>query len=197
MTTRISRDFGFLAGIHYEGSYIINQYDISLTMDVHTDSIDEQNIAMDRIKYFVDDIISNSVFVEDKETKALEKYKQAGMRICVLPEEPYDQIIALLILYKLNAICEQKIAVTNIQLNSILSDGVGFMFDIEETALISAHTHGWWTENSLSIGDTNTIGKKEKVVKLVKKSDWSTLGLDYKQKKPKSTEIIFTPEIDK
>lgn len=194
MTTRISRDFEFLAGIYYENRYIINQYSVTLTMDVMTDSIREQNIAMDRLKYFLYEVVDSAVFIHDKESKVIEKYHSAGMKICTVPEEPYDQIITVLLYYKLNSIMEGKLHISSIQLDSILSDGVGFMWEEESPTV--PYGMGWWTESSISMCD-KIVGKKEKIVKLVKKCDWSSLGLDWKEKESKHTEIIFTPEIEK
>ena len=194
MGINISRNFEFLAGVYYEGEFMMNQYSVMLTMDVNTGSIREQNIAMDRMKYFIYEVLNSVVFVQATETKMIEKFQAAGMKVCTLPEEPYDQIITILLYYKLNAITENKLSVNNIQLDSVLSDGVGFMWGAEESLVGTPYSSGWWTENSVSINDKNTIGKKDKIVKLVKKSDWSSLGLDWKDKDFSHTEIIFKPE---
>lgn len=197
MTTRISREFDFLAAVHYEGNFLLNKYNILLSMDVQTDSITEQNIAMDRIKFFVHEMLDSAVFVHDAESKVIEKYQAAGIKTCILPEEPYDQIVTILLLYKLNAICEGKLTVTDIQLDSMLGDGVGFMYDLDELSLGHPYKSGWWTDSSTTMSGKQASTKKEKIVKLVKKSDWSTLGLDWKEKESKNTEIIFTPETEK
>lgn len=195
MGTKISREFNFLAAIYYEGKFLLNNFDISLVLNVETDSIHEQNVAMDRIKYILNDRLENSVFVQENETKTIEKYINAGLKVCTLPEEPYDQIITIVILNKLNAICEGKLIVTSIHLNSILSDGVGFIYDIDDIKHLNPYKNGWWIENSNNISNKNS-GKKEKIVRLVKNNDWSSLGLDWKNKE-NCTEIIFTPDLEK
>ena len=88
MGTRISRDFDFLSAVYFEGNFLLNSYNVSLTFTVETDSIHEQNIAMDRIKFFVNQQLENCVFVQDTETKIIEKYQHAGLKVCCLPEEP-------------------------------------------------------------------------------------------------------------
>jgi hypothetical protein len=164
-------------------------------MDVQTDSIREQNIAMDRLKYLVFEVLNSAVFVNSSEAKVIEKYQSAGLRVCTTPDDPYDQIIALLLFHKFNTITEGKLHVTHIQLESELSDGVGFMLEDEilEAAPISP---GWWTENNILVSD-KISGKKEKIVRLVKKADWSTLDLDWKEKDSNQSEIVFSPEIKK
>jgi hypothetical protein len=155
----------------------MNSYNIVLSMDVMTDSILEQNIAMERIKFFLHEVIDSAVFVHNKETKIIEKYSDAGIKVCTLPEQAYDQIITVLLYYKLNAITEGRLHVTHIELESQLSDGVGFLWETESTEI--PYGQGWWTDDTISICDKIT-GKKEKVVKLVKKCDWASLGLDWK-----------------
>ena len=195
MGTRISREFDFLAAVYFEGNFLLNNYGLSMTYIVETESIHEQNIAMDRMKCFINDILENCVFVQDTEVKVIEKYQAAGLKVCTVPEEPYDQIITILLLYKLNAICEGRLIASDIQLNSLLSDEVNFLYDIDELSTNHPYKYGWWTDNSTSYNNIST-GKKEKIVKLVKKNDWASLGLDWKDKKSCS-EIIFTPEIEK
>ena len=63
MHTRIERDFCFQTGLHFENKFHVNVYDITLSMLVETDSIKEQNIAMDRAIYFLTEALSNSILV--------------------------------------------------------------------------------------------------------------------------------------
>ena len=198
MPTRISRDFEFLAAVHFEGNFIMNQYSLTLSLDVNVDSIIEQNIGMDRIKYLVYEVLDSAVFVGQEEEAAAQKYQEAGLKVCILPEEPYDQIITILLFHKLNAICEGKLSVTHIQLNSMLSDEVGFMIDNDEATELQPHfKNGWWVENSTAIAGKFATTKRDKVVKLVKKSDWGSVGLDWEEKESSNAEIIFAPEFDK
>ena len=69
MSTQIEREFTFQAGVYFEEEFLMNVYDISLSMFVETDSIREQNIAMDRIKYFLSECLESSVFVEETDTE--------------------------------------------------------------------------------------------------------------------------------
>jgi hypothetical protein len=90
---------------------------------------------------------------------------------------------------------ENRLTITNIQLDSVLSDGVGFMWD--EDAATVPYGSGWWLDSSTRINDISPTNKKDKIVKLVKKSDWSLLDLDWKEKVEVKTEILFKPEVDK
>lgn len=196
MSTRIERDFSFQAGVHFEGSFIMNVYNLTLLMEVETLSIVEQNIAMDRIIYFLEDSLANSVFVESTEKKAIEKYTQADIKVCTVPEEPYDQIITILLILKLNAIAEGRLNITDIYLESELSDSVRFSYDIETARHNPFGNKGWWLDSSTSIADVEKTTKKEKIVRLVKNTDWANVGLEW-EKKSKASEILFTTDSDK
>ena len=196
MATRIERDFSFQAGVHFEGSFIMNVYNLTLAMEVETLSMVEQNIAMDRIIFFLEDTLANSVFVESTEKKAIEKYTQADIKVCTVPEEPYDQIITILLILKLNTITEGRLNITDIFLESELSDSVRFSYDIETARHNPFGNKGWWLEASTAMNDVEKTTKKEKIVRLIKHTDWANLGLDW-EKKAKASEILFTTDSDK
>jgi hypothetical protein len=198
VATKVERDFAFQAGVYFEGEFLMTIYELSLKMEVDTASIKEQNIAMDRIHYFLHECLGNSIFVQDTENKAIEKYMQADIKVCTLPDEPYDQIITILLLLKLNAITENKLHITDISLMSGLSDDVKFVYDIETVANHPFGNKGWWTDSSAAITDITKSNKKDKIVRLVKQhSDWDSVGLEWEQKKHKTTEIIFSNDHEK
>lgn len=189
MNTQIEREFDFQACVYFQNNFLINSYWFNLIMEVNTESIHEQNVSMERLKYLIYELFENGVFVSSEHTDIIEKYSNAGLKICTIPEEPFDQIISLVILLKTNAICENKIKVTDISLVSKLSDKVKFIENIE-TAQHAIKSSGWWNDPTpnLCIKPSN---KKEKIVKLVK-NDWGDLGLGWNEKKFKSTEVLFT-----
>jgi hypothetical protein len=195
MSAQIERDFEFLAGVYFEGRFMVNMYEFTLNMDVNTDSMHEQNIAMDRIKFMIYEVFDNAVFVAESEKKVIEKYKDAGLNVCIIPEEPYDQIIALLLMLKFEAISENKLNMFDIVLTSKLSDEVRFKEDIV-IAQATYPMQGWWNDSSPSLTcNVKSKNKKEKVVKLVSTNEWNDLGLSWKEKKETTNEIMFTSEI--
>lgn len=189
MSALIEREFDFQACVYFENHFLINQYEFDVQMEVNTDSIYEQNIAMERLKYLIYECFENSIFVALNETETIEKYTNAGLKVCIIPEDPYDQIIALLLLSKANAICEEKLKISNISLTSKLSDGVKFIENYE-TAVNALPKDGWWNNKLPSLCSSLQL-KRGKVVKLVK-DEWSDLNLSWKEKKSKSSEVVFT-----
>ncbi len=169
-------------------------------MEVETESIREQNVAMERIKYFLNECLENGIFVQDTEHKVIEKYSTCGFKVCTVPEEPYDQIITLLLLTKLNSITEGRLVITDMTLGSRISDDVRFICDIESPRG-PLESPGWWSDIGTSISDPIKKSiKKDKIVKLFKtpSTDWTEHNLVWKEKdQTANCEIVFTTEQEK
>jgi hypothetical protein len=194
MSTKIQRDFAFQAGVHYDNKFLMNLYSLSLIIYVEINCPKEQNIAMERIKHFLLDCLENSVFVNEKEKRAIDKYIDANIKVCTLPNEPYDQVVMQALLLKLNSITEGRFVVTEIILSSKMSDGVKFFGDIEVIDEEFAKNDGWWFNPNTCISNFNKINKKEKIVKLhAISNDWDQdLLWEIKTDKTTVAEILFT-----
>lgn len=191
MTARIHKSFNLLAGLHFNNQYYVNSYDFDLTFNVESESISEQNIAMERIQYYLHECLKHCVFVNKSDEKTIEKYSSIGMNVCTLPEEPYDQIIGIMLLTKLNAITEGRLVATDITICSDMSDGVSCLHSIEETFGPFIEKN-WWNDSTQRISDSI---KKAKVVKLSKlKNEWQEVYLSWTEERTvkDSAEIIFT-----
>lgn len=192
MTTRIEKDFVFQAAVFFENNFLLNIYELTLSMLVESESIREQNVAMERVKYIIEDCLENCVFVEEANTQKIQDFQKAGIKVCTLPEEPYDQIISLILLLKLNSVMEGKMSITDLVLGSKLSDGVRFTAVVEMAENVFPGNH-WWTKSTTEINHLSKPNRKEKIVKLFKDENWDNIGLVWKDKvktlgKQKSTE---------
>lgn len=202
MTTRIQHEFSFQSGVYCEDRFLMNIYEISLCMSVETDSVREQNIAMERISYYLSEHLENCIFIQDSEKKVIEKYTTAGFKVCTLPAEPYDQIISVMLLIKLNAITEGRFDITDLSLGSKLSAGVSYLYDTDSSRG-PLEADGWWTETTATITAAAKQNKKDKIVKLFNEqtTDWAEIGLGWKEKSPvlvaDKTEIPFVPDTNK
>lgn len=179
MSTRIEKDYIFEAGIHFEDSYIINVFEMTLAMDVITESMHEQNIAIERMDHFVYNSLQNCVFVSQSEKEAIEKYKNAGINVCVLSDEPYDQIIASLIMIKINTILENRLAVEDIVFGSKITGGIRFTINYEDLPK-RLFKKNWWTSSNCKINDFDQ--KDDNIVTLFTDDDWVSLELSWKSK---------------
>jgi hypothetical protein len=185
ITTRIERDIFFVAGIHFEDEYYINTYDISLSMLVETDVPKEHRVAMDRLDFFIKNIVTNSVFVDEENSDAIEKYIDAGISIITLPGEPFDQIVAMAMLLKLNSIMENRVKITDITISSLLGDGIRYPI-VTETAENAEIMVGdnWWHRSNTDTTDNNvfSLEPENNVVKLFDDSVWTQHDLSWKEK---------------
>lgn len=195
MQHRIKQHFAFQAAVYVEETFLMNIYEITLKMHVVTGDSKEQNIAMSRINYMIEDCFQNCVFVHQTETAVIEKYIVANLKVSTTPDEPYDQLLAILLLTKLNIITEGRLLITDITLSSGLSNGIEFLYSpaLEHTPLTTGISN-WWNELNTKIVDfPKRETKKEKIVKLVKKTnDWAHLNLEWQEKTLPTSQIIFT-----
>lgn len=184
MSTRIEKDFVFHSAVHFNDKFLINSFKTTLSIIVETEDIREQNVAMDRIDYFFHEILNNSLFIDENLTENIKVYKNAGIKIISLPEEPYDQIIGMVLLLKLNSIMEGKMHITDLNIGSYLSDWVRFTI-VSEIAEHLFEDNQWFHNNTLET--ENNTQNESKVVKLFEDC-WSELGLSWKDK-PKKGKI--------
>lgn len=196
MNANIEKNFDFQAAVHFDNSFFINFYHFTLSLDVITDSTWEQNIALQRVKYLVSEIFENVLFIQDTETEMIQKYQNVGLRLCVTPDEPFDQIISLLLLLKFNAVCENRLFTPNIVLTSRLGDGVKFVENIE-TAKHIFNGSAWYNDNTPNILLTNSKNESpDKIVK-IKNNEWRSLGLAWSEKKTKTNPIVLKLDTEK
>jgi hypothetical protein len=180
MSTRIEKDFCFQTGLYFDGKFHINIYDITASMLVETDSMKEQNIAMERAMYFLHEIVQGSVLVDSLNRDIIKKYQNVDLRVCELPEEPYDQILAMVLMLKLNSIMEDRLKITDLVIGSSLTDGVRFniVSEVAESTFSGKH---WWNSPCLSINNIDAnAGDHSKVIKLFS-DDWVNLGLTWRE----------------
>jgi len=179
MISKIEKEFTFQTAIHFQNKFMINLYEMNLIMSINTVDPEDQNTAIERLSYFIGSALEDSIFVEDKEKEVIETYAKAGIKVITVPEEPYDQIIGLILLNKFNSIMENRIVVTDMILGSKLSNLIKFHLN-DETASLEFSGKHWWNESSTNT--ENKKSKKDKIVKLFdKKNDWEELELTWKK----------------
>jgi len=196
MSATIHTQLTFMSGVYFEHVFHINSYELDLTMSVETESIREQNIALERIKFFLDDCLQNCIFIHEGKKDVINKYLDADLKICTLPEEPYDQVLALMLLVKLNAITEGRLHVTDISIGSWLSDNVNCLVSTDDN-IGPFNTIGWYNENNIKINNIAVKNTNKKIVKLIKQTfSWEDVYLNWEEKDPfitttPSSEIVF------
>jgi hypothetical protein len=176
----------FLAGIYYDERLQLNSYSISMSLLTKTTDAVNTNIAMDRLKMFMHGELSNTVFINQALRERAEMLQIMGVNVTTLPEEPVDQIVGMMLYYKLNAIMEGRMSVTRLDLMSALGDSVWYQHDAEEDSPGPFRAEGWWHESTVQ-HDTVVQGDAgDNVVKVIPNA-WIEYGLTWPEDTPEPT----------
>lgn len=155
MNVRLQYNLEFAGAIHMDGVLQLNQYQVNLNLETRSNDRHAINVAMDRLKCFVNSVMADAVFVNQKESDLCEILDMVGANVVTLPDEPVDQIVGLMLFCKLNAIMEGVMIVTALDICSTLGDDVWYEHT-EEDAVGPLAQDGWWnlpdtTHNNLTI----------------------------------------------
>jgi hypothetical protein len=131
---------------------------------------------MDRLKCFVLGELESTVFINQSLQERGELMSMMGINITVLPEEPVDQIIGIMLFHKLNAIMEGRMTVDSLDISSSLGDSVWYQHDVEDAPGPFAQP-GWWHDSGpshslLSPTDTDNVVK-------ITDNQWREYGLEW------------------
>lgn len=185
MNVRLQYDMEFLAGIYYDQQLHMNSYSIALNLVTKTVNAQNTNIAMDRLKAFVVTELANTVFVNQKHMEQAEMLSVMGINVTTVPEEPVDQIIGMMLYYKLNAVMEGRMTVDSLDLCSVLGDEVWYRHD-EDDLLGPFAGEGWWHEPNTRHNDLGGDESHDNVLKVLTNS-WSEYGLQWLEDAPSAT----------
>lgn len=197
MTARIKRNFSFQTGVYFKDNFYLNVYTVLIYFDIETISAVEQFVSMERIRHFFHKSLENSILINENHTDIIEKYLDASLKVCTFPEDPFDQMLAIMLVKKLNAILEGRMTVTDVSVTSVYSDEIHHLHSIEENCG-PFNISGWWDDSSPKINNINSMSstKSKKLVKLIKQNiSWDDLSLSYDVRDPfetpKNSEIVF------
>ena len=175
MNVKLQYEIEFIAGAYFENQLHMNYYSISLQLLTNTNDAASTNIAMERLKCFVYCDLENTVFIDQREQDKAEMLELMGVNITTLPEEPVDQIIGMMLYTKLNAVMENRMIITRLDISSSLGDGVWFQHE-EEDILGPFAAEGWWHLPNVQHNNLNLESTADKIVKVVP-SVWHEYGL--------------------
>ena len=177
MNVRLQYDLEFLAGVYYEDRLQMNSYTVSLNLLTKTKDSASTNIALDRAKAFVHGALESSVFINQANRERAEFMQMMGISVTTLPEEPVDQIIGMMLYYKLNAVMEGRMTVTGLDLSSTLGDSVWYQHDEDDAAGPFAE-EGWWHQASMQHETVERESDPGNVVKVMS-TGWYELNLEW------------------
>ena len=177
MNVRIQYAMRFMAGIYYENKLQLNEYTVKAYMMTNTEDPDDHNIALNRIKHFVYNELESTIFVNEEDIGACEKLSAANLNITTMPGDPVDQLIGIMLYTKFKAITEERLLIGEVELNSVLGDGVIYLHGENEN-VEDVDPPEWWASADLVHCEQDLINS-EKVVTLHKGSVWRELALQW------------------
>ena len=185
MNVRLQYDLEFLAGVYYDDCLQINSYDVSMSLLTKTKDSASTNIAMERLKAFVHGVLESTVFINQANMERAEFLQLGGCNITTLPEEPVDQIIGMMLYYKLNAIMEGRMTVRSLDISSTLGDSVWYQHDDEDPPGPFTQD-GWWHDCTVKHNTVDFAEADENVLK-VEPNAWVDYGLLWPNEQPLNT----------
>ena len=188
MNVRLKKTFGWYGAVVYEDQFIITHYSSEVSMVTVTPDNQEQNIAYERIKLFMNDIMDGAVLINQNNPK-LDQYQNIGMRLIALPDEPVDQVVGMMLYLKLNAVMENRMVVTDVELWSRAGDSMSYLHSAGES-LGPLSQDGWWIDPRPCY--SNSIEKAtDKIVNLARMPEWHDHGLDWMDKENSTDSVVF------
>ena len=175
MNVRLEYPTSFYASVYYKGQYFANKFNVILHLLTGSEDAEEQNIALDRIKYLISEQVEHSIFVHQREKALIKKLEAVGMQVIALPEDPVDQIIGMALFYKLNAIVEDRMAILQTRISSEVGENMTYLHCEDEMAG-PFEDKGWWDFSDPHFGKVKHTGK---VVELTKHITWGDLGMGW------------------
>ena len=175
MNARISTDLHFTAGVYYNGVMQMNSYILKLWMMTRTIDPESHNIAFERIKHFVYTCLDSSILISSEHQEQCENFVRAGIRITTMPTDPVDQLVGIMLYYKLNAIMEGRIIVGETEISSAMGDAMVYLHNEIENPEID-NRPAWWASPDLDQCDSDLIDS-DKVVEMPDAQAWRELDL--------------------
>ena len=168
----------FYAATHLLGKMVMNSYHINVQLVTVTDDHIDQNIALERIKYIINEQFADSVLVDQEEKEAIKLYENAGIKVIPFPVEPVDQIIGIALHCKLNSIVEERVIVTDLDITSTAA-GVSYLHG-EDEMRGPFEVDGWWS-NAEPECTKQKKPRGKKVVSLPTTETWKSLGYEWEE----------------
>ena len=137
------------------------------------------NVAYERIKYFVYNCLDSVIFVNQNHVDICQIFLSAGLKVSTLPGEPVDQLIGLMLYYKLNAIMEDRIIVEETEISSMLGENMIYLHGANETTDVG-EIPKWWNSNEPCYSDFVTL-EVDKIVPIQSSSQWRELDLEWQE----------------
>jgi hypothetical protein len=177
MNVRLRHTMSFTAGVYYGGEMRMNNYTATLYMTTNSRDAVSHNVAFERIKYFVYNCLDSTIFVNLAHQDKGQQFLSTGLSITTLPGDPVDQLIGLMLYYKLNAIMEDQIVIDETEISSMLGENIVYLHSDNEHTDVEFFPD-WWTTVDPVHNDYIALDM-DKVVTMHATNVWRELDLSW------------------
>ena len=177
MSARLKKSFGFYTGLIYQGQFLVNHWNVNLDLVTVSDDGGELNTAYERMKYWIGRVLDDSILIGHADP-ALEDVSRLNGRVIVLPDEPVDQIVGIMLYLKLNAIMENRLVVAATEIWSTQGDQTSYIHMAGENLGPDLGQDGWWSDPR-PIYSMHKNLRTGNVVSLDRPAEWKDFGLGW------------------
>lgn len=177
----------FLGAVWFEDRLHMNSYSLGLSLLTASDNSSFTNVAMERVKHFINYELANAVFINQQHDAVCDSLKKLGANMCTLPDEPVDQIIGIMLFCKLNAITQGNLLITELEIASTQGDNIWYKHHADDN-IGPFVQEGWWS--SKNYNKTTIDTKLDKNVVSLERDGWKEYGLEWPDQQPKKAKIL-------
>jgi hypothetical protein len=124
----------FAATLYINGILFPNFWDITINMITNpATSSGNSHVAMDRIQYYIENMLDNSLLLGPASTKLFDKNPMEIEGACnLLPDEPLDYLFTVCLYTKFSSIVEKMLFIDSVVLESYQSNGLRHTYNSED-----------------------------------------------------------------
>lgn len=180
MNVKLSKKFRFRTMLVNDSWDVpaIAAYTCTITMITASEDTADHNIAYSRIRHWIQNVMQDSILIS-RNNKHLREWQATGARCLVIPEDPVDQLVGMMVFSKLSAITQDRLIMHETALHSDLDDDVVYYHSCNDD-LGPFQAANWWNDPGPGYVDrcSNRRGNN-KVIKLDRKDEWKDFELDW------------------
>lgn len=188
MNVRLRFNADIRTGVWLADDFMVSNYALNLQLITQSENPEDHPVCLGRIRTVLDQL-EHAVLINQNNTNKINELTACGFRVIAMPQEPIDQIVGIVLFEKLNAVLENRMRVTDIDVCSDSGDNIWFMHSNNEIIRAVPDT-GWWADSTPNCTNTALSANKSKVVKLKRQLNWKTLELDWQSDCSAETVII-------
>jgi hypothetical protein len=148
--------FDFACTIVNEKLIVPNHYSLKVSIEPVLPIHESIGIAFQKMKLLVANSLSNSIFINQKNT-LLDTLKDTDTNIVELPSEPYDYYVGSIIFFKLMALTEKYFDISQITIDSAIGDRVEYTVRDPYSSGLDLDGDYWWNQDNAGTNPRNLI----------------------------------------